>query len=138
VDASAADVRAAAPRGTAGPDGEWLLGEPAASWRLPATKAAPFGVVVWLQGDAATLVEVRDPVLSADPETVLGPAEARLPSGLGPAQDQLLWPTRGLLLHVDRVTGTVTRLFGHEASSVAAMTDSPLAQIRLERRRARE
>jgi hypothetical protein len=134
ADASATQLRRDAPDASAGPGGEWLLGQPATSWRLPPTPAAPFGVVVWLQHDIVTLVEVRDPAPSADPEAALGPPEAILPSGLGPAQEQRFWPSRGLVLHVDTVTGRITRLFGHERATVEQMTNSPLAAIRIEKR----
>jgi hypothetical protein len=135
---TAAQLRRAAPDGRPGPGQEWLLGQPATSWRLPSTPAAPFGVVVWLQGDQVTLVEVRDPEPLADPGTALGPPEAVLDSGLGPALEQRLWPSRGLILHVDPVTGRITRLYGHEARSTDEMLDSPLVEVTLERRRHRE
>jgi hypothetical protein len=131
--ATMAHLRVVAPEGEAGSAGEWLLGQPATTWRLPPTAAAPFGVIVWLQADHVTLVEVREPNLLSDPRTSLGPPDAVLPSGLGPVQEQWLWPRHGLLLHVDRVTGRVTRLYGHQASTIDEMVASPLAKVRLER-----
>jgi hypothetical protein len=135
---TAAQLKRAAPDGQAGQGQEWLLGQPATSWRLPSTAAAPFGVVVWLQGDQVVLVEVRDPLPLVDPETALGAPEAVIDSGLGPAQEQRLWPSRGLILHVDRVTGGITRLYAHEARTTDEMLDSPLVEVRLERRRHRD
>lgn len=109
-----------------------LLGQPATAWRLPATPALPTGLTVWLQHGLVTLVETTHPVVrSLDP---LGTPELILASGLSPSQDQLCWPSRGLLLHVTRLSGEVARLFGHEQTTVAAIESSPLAQIRVERR----
>lgn len=111
-----------------------LLGQPATSHRLPESAHAPHGIVVWSQHGEVTLVEVRDAVVADEELARIGPPEATLPSGLSDAFEQLLWPSRGLLIHRARSTGRIAMLFGHHAATVPQMEGSPLSQIRTERR----
>jgi hypothetical protein len=110
-----------------------LLGQPAVGHRLPPAPGAPVGVVVWVQYDEVTLLEVAAPELVTDPVDVLGPPEQTLDSGLGESLEQRWWPARGLILHVARATGRVARLYGHHASTLAQLRTSPLARVRIER-----
>jgi hypothetical protein len=109
-----------------------LLGQPATSHRLPESEHAPHGIAVWSQHGEVTLVEVRDPVV--DDLASIGPPEATMPSGLSDAFEQLLWPSRGLVIHRATSTGRIAMLFGHHAATVAQMEGSPLSLIRAERR----
>ena len=111
-----------------------LLGQPAAGYRLEATPHAPAGVVVWTQHEQVTLVDVPGPELAAGELEALGPPEATLPSGLGEALEQRLWPERGLILHVARATDRVAQLYGHHAATLDQLRRSPLVAVRIERR----
>jgi hypothetical protein len=111
-----------------------LLGQPATSHRLPESAHAPRGILVWSQQGEVTLVEVRDAAVDEEELTRLGPPEATLPSGLGDAFEQLLWPSRGLVIHRAPSTGRILVLYGHHAATVAQMEQSPLSQVRVERR----
>jgi hypothetical protein len=128
-----ADLLLARPDAEPAVDLRQLLGQPAVGYRLAASEHAPVGVIVWAQHDELTLVEVRDPRLIDSPPGVLGPPAAVLDSGLGGAQDQLLWPALGLLMHVTRSSGRVARLYGHHAATVQQMESSPLVAVRIER-----
>ncbi len=111
-----------------------LLGQPATSHRLPESTHAPHGILVWSQQGEVTLVEVPDAAIPEEELARLGPPEATLPSGLGDAFEQLLWPSRGLLIHRAPSTGRIRVLYGHHAATVEQMEKSPLSQIRSERR----
>ena|GEM_PF-6506001 len=126
--ATADDLTAAAPTGEPPIAHRLLLGQPATSVLLPASAGAPFGVVVWLQHDRVTLVETREPALSADPMTTLGAPELTLRSGLAALGDQICWPSIGLTLH-RQADGRVLVLYAYPPTTTDVMRASPLAQV---------
>jgi hypothetical protein len=110
-----------------------LLGQPATAYRAEPTAAAPTGTLIWLQHAEITLIEIDGPTLPADATAALGPPAASLPSGFGPAFRQLLWPDRGLIVHLAPSTGRVARIYGHHLTPLAQLSSSPLVRMRIER-----
>jgi len=111
-----------------------LLGQPAVGYRTGASEHAPTGVLVWTQHEEITLLEVREPHAVEDPVRALGEPEATVPSGLGESLLQLLWPTRGLALHVARATGRLHRQYGFPATGLDQLLRSPLVAVAIHRR----
>jgi hypothetical protein len=111
-----------------------LLGQPAEGYRIGVSDHAPTGVLVWTQQDEITLLEVRDLQAAQDPVSALGEPEATVPSGLGESLNQLLWPGRGLALHVARATGRLHRLYGFPAIGLDQLLRSPLVAVAIHRR----
>ncbi|MGW6130491.1 hypothetical protein ACWFNE_10750 [Cellulomonas sp. NPDC055163] len=128
-DVSVQDAVAAVDGLERSPGARTLLGQPATVLRAPGGPATPSGIVVWAQHDRVTLVEVRDPALAADPVDALGEPELTMPSGLGSLMEQLLWPSRGLVVHRSIAFPDVTVLFGHGRATVEQLRGSPLVGI---------
>ena len=102
----------------------------------PPAAGLPFGLEAWLQAGQLVLVEAREPHVG-DVAAALGAPEAARPSGLGPGREQWLYPARGLVLHLDVTGERVFRLYGHEATTLAALEGAPLLEVRRERIRPR-
>ena len=102
----------------------------------PPTTALPFGLDAWLQAGLLVLVEAREPRVG-DVAAALGAPEATRRSGLGTGSEQWLYPARGLVLHLDVMGERVIRLYGHEATTLAALEGAPRLEVERERLRPR-
>lgn len=117
-----------------GPDGAGRLGpSPAAFRRYPPAPIGPYGVIVWLAGDAVTLIEVNTPALSESPEAQLGPPEAEVPSRLDRLHTQLIYASRGLTLHLHTYTRQLKRIYAYPPTTVEAFLASWLSQVAIGR-----
>ncbi|MGH2949909.1 MAG: hypothetical protein ACRDPC_27215 [Solirubrobacteraceae bacterium] len=116
------------------PDGSGsLAGSPTAFRIYPPAPAAPHGIQLWLDGDRILLVQINSPDPGGDPEELLGPPEATLPSRLAARHQQWVYASRGLTLHVHARTHEVRRLYGYPPSSAEEFAQSPLARVELQR-----
>lgn len=124
------DAALASALGPGGEETSGLLGGlPAAHRTYPPSAGAPFGVKAWFDGEDAVALEIREPPLIAPLDEQLGAPEAEAPSRLGSSYRQQVYGSRGLALHVSRITDEVRRLYAVPAGDADEFLASPLAFV---------
>lgn len=118
-----------------GPDGvASLAGTLAGFRRYPPTGAAPYGVQIWLADDTIMAVEVVDARLPRPVVEMLGEPEAKERSGVGSVHTQWIYASRGVVLHIQNITGVVNRMYGFVPCSLEAFRALPWGRIEVQRR----
>jgi len=112
------------------PHGGVLGGSPTTFLRFTADAAAN-GLVVWTVGDLVVAIEGQ-PYIRVEDLDALGPPGVRLASGVSRGE-QLGWPERGLLAHLDR-SGGIRLLYGLPPTTPDAMSADPITRVVSERR----
>lgn len=118
------------------PHGGVFGGAPAMLRRWPPSPGAPRGLTVWFEGDVAVGVQVEG-AARAQEDGALPEPDLDEESGLGATVHQLVWATRGLVLHT-RGGGEAREaalLLGLAPLTVAAWERDPLRHWGAERRR---
>ena len=132
---STRDVEAAYGPGDGGPDGVGSLGgTPTAFRRHSRSPRVPHDVVAWFRDGAVLGVEVTDLKPTRPLAESLGEPEARERSGVGSVHTQLVYASRGLVLHVQNITGAIVRAQGFAACTLDEFRALPWGQSRVERR----
>lgn len=133
-DCGRANAEAAFGPSEAGPDGSAMLAyELTAFRRYPPKPVAPYGIVVWFEGDEVVLVEIVQPALAEPLAEQIGPPEATADSGLAAFHSQRIYAGRGLTAHVHDMTDEVLRLYAYRPMTVAAFLASGLAGVETRR-----
>jgi len=90
--------------------------------------ATPTGITVHFRGErAAYLIASGERLPRASIETMLGPPEAVAPSRLfEPQNEQWIYASRGLTLHVHRGSHEPLRIYGYEPMTVEQFKESEL------------
>jgi hypothetical protein len=98
----------------------------------PGRAATPYGITVHFRGDrAAFAIASGEALAAASIEAMLGPPEARAPSRLfEPQNEQWIYASRGLALHVAVVSHAPLRVYGYEPTSVEQFQQSDLFYVR--------
>lgn len=130
------DAEAAYGSGEGGPDGvASLAGTLTAFRRYAQSKRVPRDVQVWLREDDSILaVEVNDLKTAQSVAHLLGAPEAIERSGVGRVHTQRIYASRGLVLHVQDITGAIVRSYGFAPCTLEQFRGLPWGQIRVERR----
>ena len=129
------DAEAAYGAGDNGPDGvASLTGTPTAFRRYARSARLPSDVQVWLRDDTILAVEVNGLQPARPVADMLGPAEATERSGVGSVHTQHIYASRGLVLHVQNITGAIVRAYGFAPCTLEQFRALPWGQIRTERR----
>lgn len=129
------DAEAAFGAGDTGPDGVASLAGTLTAFRRYARSAdLPRDVQVWLRDDAIFGVEVNDLQPAQSVAHMLGAPEASERSGVGGVHTQRIYAARGLVLHVQNITGAIVRSYGFTPCTLAQFRELPWGQIRIERR----
>lgn len=129
------DAEAAFGPGEGGPDGvASLAGTLTAFRRYPRSARLPRDVQVWLRDDAIFAVEVNDLQPAQPVERMLGAPEASERSGVGSVHTQRIYASRGLVLHVQNITGAIVRTYGFGPCTLEQFRALPWGQIHIERR----
>jgi len=101
----------------------------------PPAPAAPYGVQARFENDNVTVLEIREPVMREPLDAQLGEPETRIQFGLGGSYRQWVYAERGLVVHINRITGRALRLYAFPACSTETFLAHPLSKV--ERRRIR-
>jgi hypothetical protein len=129
-----ADAEAAFGPSQAGPDGSAMLaGALTAFRRYPPAPAAPYGVVVWFEGNEVVLVEIVQPTLAEPLQEQIGPPEGTADSGLAAFYSQRIYAGRGLTAHVHDMTGEALRLYAYHPMTMDAFLATGLAGVEIRR-----
>jgi hypothetical protein len=133
-DCDRADAEAAFGPSESGPDGSAMLArELTAFRRYPPAPAAPYGIVVWFEGDEVVLVEIVQPALAEPLQEQIGSPEGTADSGLAAFHSQRIYAGRGLTAHVHDMIGEVLRLYAYRPMTVDAFLASGLAGVETRR-----
>jgi hypothetical protein len=97
----------------------------------PGRAATPTGITVHFRGNrAAFAIAAGERLAPATIEEMLGPPEARAPSRLfEPQNEQWIYASRGLTLHVDCVSHVPLRIYGYEPMTVEQFEQSDLFYV---------
>jgi hypothetical protein len=129
-----ADAEAALGPSAEGMDGVGNLGGQMTAFReYPGTDIAPFGLLVWYEGDDILVVQINQPNLGEDPEQLLGPPQGQAESQLKAFHEQWVYPARGLSLHVHEGTRVVFRIYAFPPLSLDAYWESFLSRVSIRR-----
>lgn len=133
-DCRRADAEAAVGPSEEGDDGVGDLGGQMTAFRAyPGTDFAPFGLLVWYEGEEILALQINQPNVKGNPEGLLGPPEGREQSQLKAFHEQWIYASRGLSLHVHEGTGEVFRLYAFPPMSVEAYLESLLSRVYIRR-----
>lgn len=129
------DAETAYGPGAGGPDGvASLAGTPTAFRRYARSAQVPRDVQVWLRDGAILGLEVNDLQPARPIADMLGEPEASERSGVGSVHTQRIHASRGLVLHVQNITGAIVRAYGFAPCTLEQFRTLPWGQVRVERR----
>ena len=84
---------------------------------------------VWLRDDLIQAIEINSPRLPRPFTAQLGEPEARERSGLGSMQTQWVYASRGLVLHVQKMSNEVMRIYGFSPCSIDDFRKLPWGRV---------